>query len=167
MDDYRKSHDENYLELVQAYGDTIVLIKEQKFPRQAVDVSGGQKLTYKDKFGGRRNFPAQEVVPVPTSYGRPEEADPEQPGIVIPAIVENARESRIVTGRGIDFNGDYVVHISRKWLDEQKPEITITPASDILVYKSVRYKITQFERYGLFLEGFSEYILGIKEIRVD
>ena len=146
----------NMKEVIEAYGDTVQLLKKQKTPTREIDTSGLKGK--RGRLGGRR---LDEPTVLPASdaeYSRPEDTH----SINIPAIVESNPSQERREMFGIKDAGTALITISTKWLTQN--QIVIDSFEDFFSYKGNSYKITSPDPTGNFLDSSGVIIYSVQKV---
>lgn len=151
-------------ELVQSYGDTIVLLKKQTTPHREIDTTGTK--TKAGRLSGRRLEMSTGVTPVETDYKRPEIEDPESysPTVSIPAIVNinSGFKGEVAFASALAYNP--TVYISMLWL--QKNGVEINEAQDLVSYKGKKYMIEEKYEDFTFLNSSAQLVLRLSKASI-
>lgn len=155
-DVYIDAYASDMKEVIEAYGDTVQLLKKQTSAQRTIDTSGLKGK--RGRLGGRR---VDEPVAVPTSdaqYSRPDDPN----SIKIPAIVELNPSQERREMFGIKDAGTALFTISTKWLSQN--QIVIDSFEDFFWYKGNSYKITSPDPTGNFLDSSGVIIYSAQKV---
>lgn len=160
-DEYTVMASDAIEELVQSYGDTIVLLRKQITPRREIDTTGA--ASKQGRLSGRRMELQTGVSPVETEFKRPEVEQPDtySPVNSIPAIVIVNSGLKGDTALAATLAYNPTVYISMQWL--KKNSVEINEAQDIVSYKNKKYFIDEKYEDFTFLNSSAQVVLRLRK----